>query len=481
MKVVSIGTYDRLGGAARAAFRQHEALRLAGVDHWMLVGKKSSRDPFVVEAPPMRQSYIRSRKAELIRQFGIDRNRTPLSDTWFSFPLRDNGLAALDILRSADIINVHWCSALLSLTGLDELCALGKPIVLTLHDQWAFTGGCHYSAGCEGFRKDCSSCPQLAVDPFHVPATVLRLRQELTRARRGTVVSPSRWMCRTACESPVLAGWRHEHIPMPLDMEAFKPQPRETALAHLGLKPGPWRILFVADRVAERRKGFQDLVEAAALVTSVADRPVHFLAMGQHSELSSELAPRVEFVGSLSDDEKIAATYSASDCLLLPSHEDNLPNTMTEALACGTPVVGYDIGGLPDLIRPGESGTLVPKGDIQSLAQALINLLSSGETESLRPACRRIAEENCSYPGHARRCIDLYENLLATHTPATSPPVDYDARLWDESIKLLLHRLELRSEFSETDKQTIIAGRLEIARLFYPNGAAPLPNRWIWI
>lgn len=481
MKVVSIGTYDRQGGAARAAFRQHQALRRAGVDHWMLVGKKSSDDPFIVEAPPMRHSHIRSRKAELIRQFGIDRNRTSLSDTWFSFPLRDTGLAALDLVRSADIINVHWCSALLSLTGLDELFSLGKPVVLTLHDQWAYTGGCHYAASCEGFRKDCASCPQLAVDPFNVPATVLRLRQELARSRRGTVVSPSRWMCRTASESSVLSGWRHEHIPMPLDLDAFKPQPREAALASLGLKPGPWRILFVADRVAERRKGFHDLVEAAARVTSVAGRPVHFLAMGQHTEISSELASRVEFVGSLSDDEKIAATYSASDCLLLPSHEDNLPNTMTEALACGTPVVGYDIGGLPDLVRAGQSGALVAKGDTHALAQALTNLLASGATESLRPACRRIAEENCSYPGHARRCIDLYENLLVTHPASTSSPVDYDAQLWDECIKLLLNRLELRPEFSETDQKTIIAGRLEIARLLYPHGAAPTPNRWIWV
>lgn len=481
MKVVSIGTYDRLGGAARAAFRQHQALRAAGIDHWMLAGKKSSDDPFVVEAPPMRHSFIRARKADLIRQFAIDRNRTPLSNTWFSFPLRDKGLAALEVVRSADILNIHWSSGFVSLSGLDELFSLGKPVVITLHDQWAFTGGCHYTSGCDEFRRTCTSCPQLAVDPFNVPATVLRLRRDLGHARRATVVSPSRWMFDTASASPAMAGWRHEHIAMPLDLEVFKFQPREVARATLGLKPGPWRVLFVADRVAERRKGFQDLVAVASLVSSVADRPVHFLALGQSFDVPPELASRVELLGSISENDRIAATYAAADCLLLPSHEDNLPNTMTEALACGTPVIGYNIGGLPDLVRSGQTGALVQRGDTNALAQALIQLLSSGATESFRQACRNAAETHCSYPVHARKCLELYNELLATHVPDTSPPIDYDAQLWDRCLQLLLHRLELRSEFSDADKRTIIAGRLEIARLLQPQGPAPALNRWIWV
>lgn len=481
MKVVSIGTYDLGGGAARAAFRQHEALRRAGMDHWMLVGKKTSTDPYVIEAPPMPRSYIRSRKASLIRQFAIDRNRTPLSDTWFSFPLRDTGLAELDLVRSSDIINVHWASGFLSLNGLDELFTLNKPVIFTLHDQWAYTGGCHYTAGCEGFRKDCSGCPQLAIDPYNVPATTLRLRKELAQARRGTVVGPSLWMHRTASDSPVFAGWRHEHLPMPLDLDAFTPQPRESALAQLNLTPGPWRILFVADRVSEKRKGFHDLLDVARRVESVSGRAVHFLAMGKAADIPPDLEPRIESVGHLSDIAQIAATYSAADAMLLPSYEDNLPNTMLEALACGTPVIGYDIGGLPDMVRPNQSGALVPKDDTAALAKALTDILASGATESLRHSCRQIAEQNFSYPLHAQRCFDLYENLLASPLPAqTSPPRDYDQELWAECMKLLIHRLELSDEFSETDKTTIIAGRAELTRLVDPQAQRPGVSRWNW-
>ncbi len=481
MKVVSIGTYDNLGGAARAAFRQHEALGRAGIDHWMLVGKKDSTDPKVIEAPPMPRSFVRSTKATLIRGFTIDKNRTPLSDTWFSFPLRDIGLAALDLVQSADIINIHWCSGLLSLNGLDEFLALRKPIVITCHDQWAYTGGCHYTSGCDGFLRDCSACPQLARDPVGVPATVHRLRSEIARTRRATVVSPSRWMHELASKAPAFAGWRCEHLPMPLDTDVFTPQPRDAALATLGLTPGPWRILFVAERVAEKRKGFDDLVHAASMIEPVAGRPVHFVAMGTPIELKGDLAQRVEFLGLLKDPAKIAAAYSAADAMILPSHEDNLPNTMLEALACGTPVVAYNVGGMPDLIRPGESGTLVPRGDIPALAGAVRHMLSSGQTQSLRESCRRIAEQIFSYPVHARRCIDLYEQLLASPLPPPSTPTtNYDAVLWDAAVKLLVDCLQIRPETTAAEREKILAGRMDLQRLVDIEAGRALSPGWKW-
>ena len=378
MKVVSITTFDIGGGAARAGFRQHEALRRAGVDHWILAGKKLSADPFTVEAPPMRNSYVRSRQASLVRQFAIDRNRTALSDTWFSFPLRDTGLAEIEQVRSADIIDVQWSSAFVSLDGLEELFALGKPVTFTLHDQWAYTGGCHYTAGCERYLTDCRGCPQLAVDPIGVPAITLQLRKSLGAARRGTVIGPSRWMHETARRAPVFAGWRHEHLPMPLDTGVFVPRNRAEAQRHLGLGPGPWRVLFVAERVAEKRKGFSDLLEAGAKLGLIAGRPVHFVAMGTAPDRPADFGVRIQYLGKLDDQKDVAAAYSAADVMLLPSHEDNLPNTMLEALACGTPVIGYDIGGLPDAVRPGLTGKLVPVGDVGALAGAIREVLESG-------------------------------------------------------------------------------------------------------
>lgn len=428
----------------------------------------------------MPNSYIRSRKAELVRQFAIERNRTPVSDTWFSLPLRDTGIAEIDVVRDSDIIHVHWCSGLLSLNGLDELFSLGKPVVLTLHDQWAFTGGCHYSAGCDGFRTGCETCPQLDRDPVGVPAVTLRLRRQMALSRRGTVVSPSRWMLRTASESPVFSGWNHEHVPNAIDTDVFKPQARSDARRALNLAPDPWWILFVSERVAERRKGFADVLRVASRLESVAGRPIRFLALGAPIELPPELSGRFEFTGKLDQESRIVAAYSAADALLLPSYEDNLPNTMVEAIACGTPVVGFETGGIPDLVLPGISGLIVPTGDAEGLAGALAEILASCPSESLRESCRALAVRTCSYEAHARQCVALYQRLLAEPATHTAPAQDYDTPLWDAAIDLLRDRLELRPDFTQSEKIAIMAAWLEINRLLDSQAANPVTNRWNW-
>lgn len=476
MKVVTLSTNDITGGAARCAQRHHEALRRAGVDHRMLVAWRRSDDPFIHAAPPYAKAMHLGPRAEFLHRLTIERNRAPGADTWFTFPFIDCGANGLNIVRDADLVEVQWSSGLVSLDGLDALFALGKPVVLTLHDQWLLTGGCHYSDACDAYRRDCTNCPQLRDDAVGVPATVLALRKELGARRRGTVIGTSRWIHEMAKASPVFAGWRHEHIPSALDLDVYRVRPRDEARRVIDLADDAWYVLFVADRFAEKRKGFDDLVAAARTIGAVAGRPVRFVAMGQPVELDPALADRVRFLGVQHDQSKIAAIYAACDAMLIPSHEDNLPNTMLEALAAGTPVVAYRVGGVPDMVHEGSTGKLVERGNTQGLARALATLLESGATESWRGACRAIAEREIGYDVHARRCVALFEELL--RTPCEKAPAlgTLDERLYQAAFRLATDKTTIKPGMSEPARRAASMARIELQQLFGHHQA----GGWNW-
>ncbi len=421
MKVVSLSTFDISGGAARAAHRQHQALRQAGVDHWMLVGNKRSEDAHVIAAAVNPDSPQATHVA-LTQRFAIDQNRTPVSNTWFSFPLFDAEVAKHELLRDADIIHLHWTSGFISLDGIANLMALGKPVVFTLHDQWALTGGCHYTSGCEKFLTGCQACPQLALDPVGVPAVVWNQRLKLGQATKATVISPSHWLHQLASASPTLSNWRHEVIPNAVDGRVFQPRDQREAREALGLRQDAWQVMLIAEQIGEHRKGLADLTPTILNLHSVADRPVAYFSVG-HGQPHPQWEGKVVSLGSIAEEARLATIYAAADVLLLPSHEDNLPNTMVEALACGTPVVGYRIGGLPDCIVPGRTGELATRGDAEGLTAAVKTLLQS-PLETIRRNCRELSEQTTAYPMHAQRCIDLFERLLREAVSTNSSNVD---------------------------------------------------------
>ena len=176
MRVALLSTTDLAGGAARAAFRLLHGLRALDHDCSMLVRKKLSEDRDVCQVAlddgPLAKQ--REREAGRIRQYCIERNRTALSNTWFSLPIPGYDLARHERIQNADVVHLHWVSEFLSPFGIGKLQDLGKPLVWTLHDQRAFTGGCHYSAGCLRYEQDCLRCPQLREADFALTATNLR-------------------------------------------------------------------------------------------------------------------------------------------------------------------------------------------------------------------------------------------------------------------------------------------------------------------
>ncbi len=423
MKILQISTYDIRGGAAIAAYRLHRGLRKIGQDCQMLVRYKKLTDNLVYCITSPRSDEGSDEKFFLevaIQEHYIDSHRTDISNSIFSLPYPGYDLSTLEIVRSADVLNLHWVARYQSPLTLHKLFALGKPIVWTLHDQWAFTGGCHYSAGCKNYVKDCSKCPQLAQDRLNLPAAVLRDRTEFLKDGNLTIVTPSRWMASCSRESRLFKDLRTEVIPNSLETDVFKPIAKEKAKGDIGLDPQTVTLLFGGEDGNENRKGFKELMAAiryclrdARFQGLIKDDRIRLICFGRPNDEIESLGVPVMPMGYLDGDEKISTAYNGADIFILPSKEDNLPNTVLEAMSCGTPVVAFEVGGLPDMVENGMIGQLVPLGDIEQMGQAILTLIFDTDSrDTMGKNCRNRILEEYTLDVQAQRYLALYEELI---------------------------------------------------------------------
>jgi len=422
VKIVHASTFDTHGGAARSADRLHQGLRALGEDSTMFVRLAYGDDPGVVEMRSSRHILDRLRrrirKERIARDFQSYRSTRPpglepfhdsRSITWFDF-LRD--------LPECDILNLHWvANSFLDYESFFSKVPASTRIVWTLHDMNAFTGGCHYDGGCGRFTECCGRCPQLGSnDPGDLSKRIWQRKEKAFSqldSSRLQFVTPSRWLGDELGRSSLAGRFPRSVIPYGLDLNDFAPRDRAACRDILGLPLDAKVLLFVADGLDNERKGFALLT--AALAALPRDVPFAILSVGRNKPDVAIDVPWIH-VGSINDDRHMSVIYSAADVFIIPSLEDNLPNTVLEAMACGTPVLGSAVGGIPDMVRPGVTGMLVPPKDAAALASAIVQLL--GDSEQLREMrlnCRRIALEEYPLDLQARRYSRLYAEALEVH------------------------------------------------------------------
>lgn len=415
MKVVGIATNDLRGGAARSAHRLHDGLLRAGIDATMLVRWKQGADESVRKIEESWCSPETLERERALRQRWVRENRSDRTDTLFSLGSPSIDVASHPLVVAADVIHLHWVANFLGPTSFASLARLGKPIVWTMHDEWCYTGGCHYRAGCRDFRTRCSACPQLREDPLGLVASLFDERKRAWANAPLTLVGPSRWIADRAGESAVLGRFPRRVIPYGLDTEVFRratAQEREAFRRAHDIPDDAVIVAFGVDRAGERRKGYEHL--AATLELAARRLPnVVVLRFGDASDTRAPSLPTVD-LGMLRDDPTLALAYGASDCFVLPTLEDNLPNGMLESMACGTPVIAYATGGVPDVIDPGVNGEIVPTGDIASLAEAIVGAAASPRRlREQGAAARAKIELEHTLERQAARYVGLYAGLLS--------------------------------------------------------------------
>jgi glycosyltransferase involved in cell wall biosynthesis len=420
MKVLHLSTNDEAGGAARAAYRLHQGLRAIGVDSALLCASRSGDDPTVraIGKPAGRLGRLRrwARQKQIERDFGRYRGSRPAGLEPFSDDRSRYGAELPRLLPQADIVTLHWVARLIDYGAFFGGVARRTPVVWRLSDMNPFTGGCHYDEGCGRFVAACGACPQLGSrDPDDLSQQVWRRkRAALDRVPPGRlqIVALNQWIAGEARRSALLQGVPVHVIPNGLDTEAFAPRDRGYARQLLGLPPDALVVLFVAASTGNRRKGFGLLAEALA---GLADElpGLRLVSVGRGGAGVAGATPHLA-LGPLSQDRMLSLVYSAADVFVIPSLQDNMPSTVLEALACGTPVVGFDAGGVAEMVRPGETGLLARAGDVGELRGALRRLLADGALRrALGLRCRQVALAEYTQELQARRYLALYEQILA--------------------------------------------------------------------
>ncbi len=385
MKILIINTAEMKGGAAVACHRLHEALLENGHDSKMLVRQKSSSDPSVFE---FSSSKIRKKInlffffVELFILRFFKKKNVDFSLPWFGPALHKHPL-----VLEADIIHIHWVqNSFLKLSVLKKLQELNKKIVWTLHDMWAFTGGCHYNVDCRKFETACNNCPQLNNTSIIDFSKIIFDRKKRIFSNKLHIVTPSNWLANEARQSSLLKLNPIQVIPYNINFNLFKPIDKNIAKKSFGINESKKVILFVSMNIEDVRKGFEYFKKSILeLETSVPNwKETHeVLAIGRNSDIK-HFETKIHYTGRLSDIDKIAMAYSAADVFVAPSLQDNLPNTVIESLACGTPVAAFNIGGMPDMISHKDNGYLALPKDSFDLSKGILFCLDNNLSEQAR-------------------------------------------------------------------------------------------------
>jgi len=412
MRVLIVNTSEKTGGAAVAANRLMEALINNGVKAKMLVRDKQTDCLTVVSAG----DGWRQRWHFLWERWRIFMAMHFSKTHLFEADIANVGtdITTLPEFKEADIIHLHWINqGFLSLNGIQKILSSGKPVVWTMHDIWPATAICHYSRGCCRYQNKCESCPLLPRRSVSdLSAVVWRRKNEILRKYHISFVACSRWLEGEAKKSALLKGQRVTNIPNPINSHVFCPSDKQQAREALGLPLDKHVILFVSQRVTDKRKGLDYLVEAvnrmAVQDSSLKDNTA-IAVLGGHSEEVADLLPLPVFpLGYVSDESKIVKVYNAADVFVLPSLEDNLPNTIMEAMACGVPCVGFNIGGIPEMIGHLKSGYVAKAADADDLARGIKWVLVF-KGEELSKEARRKVLNSYSQQSVAIKYIELYQ------------------------------------------------------------------------
>lgn len=417
MKVVIVNKSDIQGGAARAAYRLHTGLREIGVDSKMLVDNKISDDPNVY-GPEGKINKSWSKVRPFIDRIPLklyDWQKTPFHPAWIG-----RNIIGHELVKKTDITNLHWIAGgFLSIRGISSLVKLGKPIVWTLHDMWALTGGCHYSGDCEKYIDSCGACPQLNCDKHNdITRKIWRRKKRAYKDLDLTIVTPSRWLAECAKRSSLLSDLKVEVIPNGLNTNIFKPIEKLAARNILNLSKNKKIILIGAmSPTTDRRKGFKYLKEAINKLENMnvfnKDELCLVIFGASHSKSVEKFPFEVKFLGRLHDDFSLALSYSAADVFIIPSLQDNLPNTVMESLSCGTPVVAFNIGGMPDLIEHKKNGYLAKEKDPKDLAIGIKWIIVDDERrKKISVNAREKALREYTLKMQTERYVDLYKALL---------------------------------------------------------------------
>jgi len=412
MKILHINTYDISGGAARAAYRLHQGLRQINLDSKMLVQDKKGDDKHVL-GPKSKMGkawgMVRPNLDRLPLHLYTKKKDTPYYLQWLPGSSLEDGLSF-----APDIVHLHWiCGGFIPIASMAKI---KQPIIWTLHDSWAFTGGCHIPYECTRYKKKCGNCPHLGSRwERDLSRWTWHRKQKAWQNLNLTIVVPSKWLAQCTKESSLFQNTNVVVIPNGLDLNQYKPVDQSLARKLLGLPENKKILLFGAmNATSDQQKGFQYLQPALwKLKESQIKQEIEIIVFGSSEpEHAPDFGFPVHYLGRLHDDISLKILYSAADVMLVPSTQETFGQTASEAMACGTPVVAFNVTGLKDIVDHRINGYLAQPFDPADLAHG-VEFLFAEETDVIckrRVSARKKIEENFEIRKVAMIYRDLYES-----------------------------------------------------------------------
>jgi glycosyltransferase involved in cell wall biosynthesis len=409
MNILIINTSDLNGGAAIAAHRLLNALKYSGVSVKMIVREKLSNDRDVLSIGNnlINKFSFYLERGEIFLYNGLSRSNL------FDVSTAKRGITITDTeeFKQADVVHLHWVNqGMLSLNEVKKILSSGKKVVWTMHDMWPFTGICHYAGDCDLYINGCGNCPLLRY-PSKYDLSRTTYRKKTSTYSKGEIifVACSKWLKEMAIKSPLTVGHHITSIPNPIDTEVYRPLNKNEIINKLNLPSDKKIILFAAVKASDKRKGLDYLIEASNILKNYSKEIVFLIAGNRSEEIENKFALPVKSMGYVSP-EDMPLLYNAADLFVSPSLQDNLPNTIMESMSCGTPCIGFNTGGIPQMIDHQTNGYISEYQNSEDLANGILWSLFNTDTNQLGLNARKKVIENYSNEIIAEQYIEIYKN-----------------------------------------------------------------------
>lgn len=417
MKILYLNSADVEGGAAKAVTRLLQGVRARGADARLYVQRKQEALPFV-DGPTSLYGRISSRVRPAIEQLVAGIKPGSMNGPFCAAYLPD-GLLAQAAHAAPDLIHLHWVARMMR---LETLARFSVPLVWTMHDSWAFTGGCYLPGDCTRYKESCGRCPILnSTEENDLSRRIWHRKKKAWQGLNLAIVAPSRWMADCARSSSLFRDVRVEVIPNGIDTDRFAPADRRTAREALSLPLDKKLLLFGAKGgSSDRNKGFHLLTEALRLLAAAPGREqIELVIFGEAvTAQPNAYGFKTHYLGWQQDETRLAQLYAAADVFVFPSLQESLGYTAMEAMACGTPCVAFNQGGVPDLIDHRLNGYLAAPFEPADLAHGIAWVLAeNSKRKQLSAEARNKIVHGFALEKVAQQHMTLYTALVNGSPP----------------------------------------------------------------
>lgn len=412
MKILHINTYDTKGGAARAAYRIHSALKTSGLSSMMCVAQKGSSDQFVFP----HKVYFQGRKYKFTKKLlSLCSQQNPSFRSLALFP---SGIAKVINNSGADIVNLHWIGK--EFVNISEIKKIKIPIVWTLHDMWVFCGTEHceslnYPGRYKNLNYSVSYLGQRR-SYFDLDKWNWKRKRKHWRSIPFNFVTPSKWLADCLFSSSLFPRQKATVIPNCINTSVYKSLHSHTIIQKFNLFQNTKTLLFGADYATENPlKGHRILEKSINRLGILFKDEIQCVIFGSnHKKTYRKDNVIIHEIGTVDNDRELIELYNFADVFVTPSMIDNLPNTIMEAMSCSTPCVAFNIGGIPDLIDDKYNGYLATPYSVDDFAKGIYWVLTSNKNNRLGLNARNKVLQNYTYDDIASKYISLYKKILSS-------------------------------------------------------------------